>query len=117
MPRCSIIVLLILTVFILAALGVRVWLVRSPGAAEAFAGLFEAYPPGDRLVLKPAGFKDLPGWEKDALEAAVPVFRRSCRALTASASDWQAACDAAAKVPAGDRAATRRFFETNFRPW
>lgn len=117
MPRRSIIVLIILTVLILAALGVRVWLVRSPSAAEAFAGLFEAFPAGDRLVLKPADFKVLPGWGADALEEAVPVFLRSCRALTANSGDWQASCDAAAKVPVGDRAAARRFFEGNFRPW
>jgi membrane-bound lytic murein transglycosylase A len=117
MPRRSAIVLVVLIALILAALGVRVWLARWPGAAEAFSGLFEAYPGGERLVLKPASFEDLPGWGEDALEEAVPVFLRSCPALTASPGDWQAACEAAAKVPRGDRAAARRFFETNFRPW
>jgi membrane-bound lytic murein transglycosylase A len=117
MPRRSAIVLVVLTVLILAALGVRVWLSRWPGAAEAFAGLFEAYPAGDKLVLEPAEFKDLPGWGEDALEAAVPVFLRSCPALTASPGDWQAACAAAAKAARGDRAAARRFFEANFQPW
>jgi len=117
MPRRSVIVLVILIALILAALGLRVWLARSPSAAEAFAGLFEAYPAGDRLVLKPAKFKDLPGWGTDALEEAVPVFLRSCRALTSPVGDWQPACEAAAKVPPGDRAAARRFFETNLRPW
>ncbi|HSS77997.1 MAG TPA: MltA domain-containing protein [Thermoanaerobaculia bacterium] len=117
MPRRSVIVLVVLTVLILTALGLRVWLARSPSAAEAFAGLFEAYPAGDRLVLKPADFKDLPGWEGDTLEEAVPVFLRSCRVLTSPAGDWQPACEAAAKVPPGDRAAARRFFEMNFRPW
>src|SRR5258706_7448408 len=117
MPRRSAIVLVVLTVLILAALGLRVWLARWPGATEAFAGLFEAYPAGDRLVLKPAELKDLPGWGADTLEEAVPVFLRSCRALTANSGDWQASCGAAAKLPSGDRAAARRFFETNFRPW
>jgi membrane-bound lytic murein transglycosylase A len=117
MPRRSAIVLVVLIALILAALGVRVWLSRWPGVAEAFPGLFEAYPAGDRLVLKPAGFADLPDWGGDALEEAVPVFLRSCPALTASPGDWQAACEAAAKMPRGDRAAARRFFETNFRPW
>src|SRR5438046_4690886 len=99
MPRRSAIVLAVLVALVLAALGLRVWLSRWPGAAEAFSGWFEAYPAGDRLVLKPAELKDLPGWEEDALEEAVPVFLRSCRVLTATAGDWQAACEAAAKVP------------------
>src|SRR3954451_11655892 len=68
MPRRSAIVLIVLIALILAALGVRVWLSRWPGAAEAFSGLFEAYPAGDRLGLKPAEFEDLPGWSEDALE-------------------------------------------------
>ncbi|MFY9824631.1 MAG: MltA domain-containing protein [Thermoanaerobaculia bacterium] len=120
MPRRSAIVLVVLIALILVALGLRVWLARWPGAAEAFAGLFEAYPAGERLVLKPAAFEDLPGWGEDALEEAVPVFLQSCPSLTASTAipgDWQAACAAAARVPRGDRAAARRFFETSFRPW
>ena len=116
MPRRSAIVLVVLVILVLAALGLRVWLVRWRGA-EAFPGWFEAYPAGDRLVLKPAGFTDLPGWEADSLEDAVPVFLQSCRVLTATPGDWQAACAAAAKVPGHDRAAARRFFEANFRPW
>jgi membrane-bound lytic murein transglycosylase A len=81
-----------------------------------FAGLFEAYPGGDEMVLEPVGFADLPGWGTDALEEAVPVFLRSCRVLF-DQEDWKPACAAAAKLPAGDRAAARRFFETTFRPW
>ncbi len=117
MPRRSAIVLVVVIALILVAFEVRLLLSRWP---EAFPGLFEAYPAGERLVLKPAGFADLPGWGEDALEEAVPVFLRSCPALTAgtaSGGDWQAACAAAAKVPGGDRAAARRFFEANFRPW
>src|SRR4051794_35009705 len=117
MPRRSAIVLIVLIALILAALGVRVWLSRWPGAAEAFSELFEAYPAGDRLVLKPAGFEGLPGWGEDALEEAGAGVRRSCPPLTAGPGDWQAACEAAPKVPPGDRAAARRFFETSFRPW
>ncbi len=117
MPRRSAIVLVVLIALVLAALGLRFWLARWRGAGEVFSGWFTAYPPGERLVLNPATFTDLPGWEADALEEAVPVFLRSCRVLTASPGDWQPACAAAAKVPAGDRAAARRFFEDNFRPW
>ena len=75
MPRRSAIVLVVVIALILVAFEVRLLLSRWP---EAFPGLFEAYPAGERLVLKPAGFADLPGWGEDALEEAVPVFLRSC---------------------------------------
>src|SRR5437762_2285212 len=61
-------------------LGLRVWLI--PWRGGGVSGWFEAYPAGDRLVLKPAEFKDLPGWEENSLEEAVPVYVRSCRVLT-----------------------------------
>ncbi len=131
MPRRAAVVLVIFIALVLSAVGLRVWLARRPGAAEAFAGLFEAYPAGERLVLEPAGFADLAGWREDALEEAVPVFLRSCRVLAGqpddaslggggiagTAGDWKPVCAAAAKLPAGDRAAARRFFETELRPW
>ncbi|MGE0718131.1 MAG: murein transglycosylase A [Alphaproteobacteria bacterium] len=80
------------------------------------------------LVLAPARFADLPGWESDDLPAFLPAFRRSCERLAAGdpgrglgvagrAADWRPACAAAAAVPAGDRAAARHFLETRFRPW
>ncbi|HEX4964209.1 MAG TPA: murein transglycosylase A [Thermoanaerobaculia bacterium] len=129
MPRRSAIVLLILVALILAALALRVWLVRRSGAGQAFAGWFEPYPAGDRLVLEPAKVEDLPGFREDALEEAVPVFLRSCRVLAAqpdgtslgglglagTAGDWKSACQEAAQLPAGDRAAAQRFFASAFR--
>ncbi|MEA2599402.1 MAG: rane-bound lytic murein transglycosylase [Acidobacteriota bacterium] len=131
MSRRAAVVLIALVVLVLGAVALRVWLARWPGAAETFAGLFEAYPGGDRMVLEPMAFSDLPGWGTDALEEAVPVFLRSCRIFAAqadgaalggdgiagTAGDWKPACAAAAKLPAGDRAAARRFFETTFQPW
>jgi peptidoglycan lytic transglycosylase A len=131
MSRRAAIVLLVLVVLILGALALRVWLARRPGAAEVFAGLFEPYPAGEEMVLEPAEFRDLPGWGTDALEQAVPVFLESCRIFTTqaddaplggegvagTAGDWKPACAAAARLPPGDRAAARRFFETTFRPW
>ena len=117
MSRRAAVVLIILVVLILGALALRVWLARQPGAAEVFAGLFEAYPGGDEMVLEPVGFGDLPGWGTDALEEAVPVFLRSCGVLSGQQEDWKPACAAAARVPPGDRAVARRFFEATFRPW
>jgi peptidoglycan lytic transglycosylase A len=119
MPRRAAIVLIALVVLVLGAVALRVWLARRPGAAEVFAGLFEAYPGGDEMVLEPVEFGDLPGWGTDALEEAVPVFLRSCRIVSGQSGqeDWKPACAAAARLPAGDRAAARRFFETTFRPW
>ena len=117
MPRRAAFVLAVLIALVVAAVGLRLWLARRPGAAEAFASWFEPYPAGDRLVLEPASFSDLAGWKEDALEEAVPVFLRSCQGLAGQPGDWKAVCAAAAKLPAGDRAAARRFFETAFRPW
>jgi membrane-bound lytic murein transglycosylase A len=114
MSRRAAIVLAILVAIVLGAVALRLWLARRPGAAEELAGWFEPYPGEDRLVLVPVGFADLPGWGEDAVEEAVPVFLRSCRVAS---SDWKRACAAAARLPAGDRAAARRFFETELRPW
>ncbi|HEX3553008.1 MAG TPA: murein transglycosylase A [Thermoanaerobaculia bacterium] len=131
MSRRAAVVLVIFIALVLGAVGLRVWLARRPGAAEAFAGWFEAYPSGERLVLAPARFADLAGWREDALEEAVPVFLRSCGVIAGQpddaslggggiagrAGDWKPVCAAAARLPAGDRAAARRFFETELRPW
>jgi len=81
MPRRAAVVLIIFIALVLAAVALRMWLAGRPGAAEAFAELFEPYPTGERLVLEPARFADLAGWREDALEEAVPVFLRSCRVL------------------------------------
>jgi len=88
----------------------------------------EEVPP--RLTLSPASFADLPGWDGDRHGEAVPVLARSCDRLLRQPADrplgpdgamgrirdWQEPCRALAKVPAGDHAAARRFFETWFTP-
>lgn len=77
-----------------------------------------------------ANFSDLPGWANDNQAEALVSFRQSCPRLvaremplrtdrgtsTVSAGDWQAICEAASKVPAGNPSAARSFFETHFRP-
>ena len=84
-----------------------------------------------RLALTPATFADLPGWEEDDLAAALPALLRSCARMeklpdeillggtgfAGTAADWRPACVAAAKIPKGDRAAARAFFEKHFQPF
>jgi membrane-bound lytic murein transglycosylase A len=127
------IVLLVVVALILGALAVGLWMSRGAGGKERLVGLFEVFPAEDRLELKPAEFRDLPGWRDDAVEEAVPALLRSCARIAAlpdgapaggegagmagKAADWRPACAEAARLPAGDRAAARRFFESRFRPW
>lgn len=69
--------------------------------------------------MRPAGWRDLPGWENDDLSAAWPAFLRSCRALSKRPqwSQWRTACEVAKSLPATDNATLRRFFEVHFRPY
>ena len=87
--------------------------------------------PADRLALKPVSFAALPGWGSDAMAEAVPALRRSCRrlagrprdraigpvAIPGTLGDMTSACIAAQRLPAGDDAAARGFFEMWFRPF
>ncbi|AWJ84018.1 murein transglycosylase [Azospirillum sp. TSH58] len=88
-------------------------------------------PPPEKLVLTPVAFSALPGWNADRVAEAVPAFQRSCakvRALAADrsigpdgvggkAADWQGPCAELAKLPPGDDAAARAYFETWFTPY
>jgi membrane-bound lytic murein transglycosylase A len=130
MSRRSVVLLVIISL-VLIALGLRFWLFLRTEGEDDIGGLFDVFPSEDRLVLEPATFAKLPGWREDAVEEALPALLRSCRRFAAlpdaapiddepfagTAGDWQAPCAAAAKLPPGDRAAARRFFETWFRPW
>jgi membrane-bound lytic murein transglycosylase A len=130
MPR-RFTVLLLVVGLILAAVAVGFWLTRSARDRAGFVERFEIFPAEERLVLKAASFRELPGWREDAVEEAVPALLRSCARITAlpdaapaageafagKAADWRPACAEAARLPAGDRDAARRFFEARFRPW
>lgn len=86
---------------------------------------------GDTLSLERVDIGALPGWDDDRLAEAVPPFLASCERLAAlgdddpigvtrfagRARDWRRPCKAAAKVPPGDDAAARTFFEAEFRAY
>jgi membrane-bound lytic murein transglycosylase A len=72
-------------------------------------------PPPDKLVVAPARFSDLAGWEADRQSEALAAFLRSCARLEKEPA-WRAACEQGRAVPAGDDAAARRFFETALTP-
>jgi len=124
-------VLLAFVALVLIALGLRLWLSSRPGGEDGLAGFFDLVPSDDKLELEPVSFLELPGWQTDAVEEAVPALLRSCQRITAlpdaapiddepfagKAKDWREACTAAGALPPGDRAAARRFFESGFRPW
>jgi membrane-bound lytic murein transglycosylase A len=125
------IVLLVVAGLVLIALGVRLWLFSRTGGEEGLAGFFDLAPAEDRLVLEPSSFRKLPGWHRDAVEEAVPALLRSCQRIDAlpdgtsiddepfagTAGRWREICAEAGRLPPGDRAAARRFFERRFRPW
>ena len=78
----------------------------------------------------PPDYRVLAGWSHDNHAEAVPALLRTCQYLQAlgsahtvgpagkagRVSDWQQACAAAKRLPAGDGAAARRYFETWFTP-
>ncbi len=70
----------------------------------------------DKLVLEPAGFSELPGWNEDHQSEAIPALTRSCAVSekSAKARQWQMACAALAQAPSHDDAAARGFFEHYF---
>lgn len=87
-------------------------------------------PPPDRVVVRPASFSDLTGWAADAHHEVLPALAKSCARLTqrppahdgeigrlaGSLEDWRAICADAQRLPPGDGAAARGFFERRFRP-
>ncbi len=90
--------------------------------------------PVDGVVADPAVFADLPGWSADHLAETLPAMRRGCMRLTTLPADqrlgggalaaaaagqaalWTQPCAALARVPDGDDAAARRYFEAWFTP-
>ncbi|MCC7483796.1 MAG: murein transglycosylase A [Burkholderiales bacterium] len=98
-----------------------------PPAAEALpAPEVEPGPPAvepappraaiDPSALRPADWKDLPGWRADDPAAAWGAFRASCRSPGMPAA-FRESCAAAHAMPAPDRETARRFFETRLKPY
>ena len=81
-----------------------------------------------QLTLRALPFSALPGWADDRHDEALSAWRRSCARLAkrppgvslgaggiaGTVGDWQAVCQAAARVRPG---AARAFFETRFKPY
>ncbi len=78
----------------------------------------------------PAPVTKLPGWDSDAVSAALPAWQHSCRRLamrppetpvgpldknvTGTAGDWQPLCTEILSLPDGDDAGLRAFIGANF---
>jgi membrane-bound lytic murein transglycosylase A len=97
-------------------------------------GACERKPPvevPERLVLLPAAFDEIPGWDKDRLSEALPALARSCvrldgqpetravgpDSLGGRVGDWRPVCAALSTVPAGDDDAARAALEDLFTPF
>jgi membrane-bound lytic murein transglycosylase A len=85
----------------------------------------------DKLVVTPARYSDLPGWEAGAPAGVLPALRRSCLRIARlppqqvlgpegaarPAGSWQAVCREAEALADNDDGATRAFFERRFVPF
>jgi membrane-bound lytic murein transglycosylase A len=88
----------------------------------------------DKLVLKPASYAQIDGWEEDSPAEALPAFLKSCdkfskRSDTAKLhatgvggtySDWREVCDKAISLQTTteqDPTIVKQFFEENFQPY
>jgi membrane-bound lytic murein transglycosylase A len=77
------------------------------------------------LVLQPAEFSDLAGWDEDPLDGFAGTLARTCMAIAGrtdarngiagSPADWLRVCDLAAA--AADPAALRQVLTSELRPW
>ncbi len=102
------------------------------GAAVALVaalGLAACAAPKEAGRIAPTTFAELPGWDADRLDEALPALLRSCgrlmkredaravgpEGLAGTVADWKPACVAAAE--ASGEVGARRFFETWFVPF
>ncbi len=84
----------------------------------------------DRMLLSPAGFKDITGWASENHAEALAAFLKSCEdfsaledgeaigkeQLLAPATVWKAVCRKASLVPPNDEVDARKFLEEQFVP-
>lgn len=88
-------------------------------------------PPPSELLLTPAAWDDVAGWQGADVRAALSAALRSCAAIAArpdgqamnprapyagTAADWRAACARLRAADGGDDAAARAAFEAAFTP-
>ncbi len=69
--------------------------------------------PGDGGLLSPAA---LPAWQQQNMGDTLAALQQSCR-VTARKPGWQTICADAARIPTGDGAQARQFFESRFNAW
>ena len=82
------------------------------------------------LILKPASFQDLPGWDHDKWGQLLPALQKSCvrlmnlppdnalgTGIAGTVRDWLGPCGAAQRLKGSDDQAARLFFEEWFQPW
>ena len=82
-----------------------------------------------QLVLTPAHFSDLRGWQNDSHHLALQAFAKSCDRIAKRKgeerfgpvgglySDWQAVCGKITPLQLNDATAARAFFENEFNVW
>lgn len=103
----------------------------SPPPGGAAASVPATAQSAGSLQLQPVAFDEIPGWGEDDQSAALAAFRLACgrilplapaaalppAGLAGRAQDWQVVCRQAARLPAGDAAAARVFFEDAFQAY
>lgn len=89
-----------------------------PGAEPAAAPAVVA-PEVFSRSLQAAGWKDLPGWGEDDLNAAWPAFLLSCRGMMSKPHGpaWRRVCDLARLADGKPGHDPKSFFEQNLQPY
>lgn len=95
----------------------------------ACAEIGEPEPP--KLTIKPATFKNLPGWQSEDFKTALPAMEKSCARISkkdplskfgkldqaGTYQRWQKICGELGSIKGNTVQTTREFFEKNFQPW
>ena len=88
-------------------------------------------PPAEKMLLQPAAFSDLPGFDADAVTEALPALKKSCARLMAASpdsrlgadgyagtiADWQAPCKTLLENSFATDDDLRRFLQDHFTPY
>lgn len=68
-----------------------------------------------QVAYVPGQWREMPGWEADAVAQAWPALLASCRAQTRA--EWLPVCAAATRLAPATDAAVRAFLESHLQPW